>query len=72
MKPDYSDYYHPERTRVLREVLAEKKWGEVYLIAKQIREDMAQLVLLSQAEMAKGEYERIMGELTDQSLYMVD
>ena len=72
MKPDYSDYYHPERTRVLREVLAGKKWNEVYLIAKQIREDMARLVLLSQAEMAKGEYERIMGELTDQSLYMVD
>jgi hypothetical protein len=69
---DYSTYYHPERTRLLRDLLASKKWNEVYLIARQIREDMAQLVLLSQAEMAKGEYERLMGELTDQSLYMVD
>ena len=72
VKPDYTQCYNPNRTRVLRDVLASKNWRDVYLIAKQIRQDMAQLELLAQAEMAQDEAERLIGQLNDNQLYMVD
>ena len=72
VKPDYTQFYNPNRTRVLRDVLASKNWRDVYLIAKQIQQDMAQLELLAQAEMAQDEAERLIGQLNDNQLYMVD
>ena len=65
-RPDYIDYFHPNRTRMLRDLLAGKNWRDVYLIAKQIQHDMGQLATLAQAEMAQQTADELIAQLKEE------
>lgn len=67
MKPDYSDYFNPHRTRLLNELLANKNWRDVYLIAKQAQRDMGQLAILAQAEMAQQTADELIAQLKEEA-----
>ena len=60
---DYATYYHPERNRKMRQLLADKDWQAVYFLAREEQRDMGKLVLLAQAQMAQEQAKLLIAQL---------